>query len=302
MSVDDGILDPAHDPDSGVENVGVAGIAKPEQKDTPDEFKVSDDGNVAEHKGLKYVRQEALHQERQERQKLADTLRQLDPVMPEFEEFLKQRNGRQESTVDRARQSARGGADKAYTDDELEGFAITRGYYGQDGTTPDLNRAQKELDIISGISRRQAREEVAPVTRSTTQERARLNREKARAATFVDGQPIASQQYIDAALQSLDDTMMADPNVANIAQIIAVGLETLDQRKNGTARRSGGQRSSREPMMVERPGGRPDDGDVEMSGLSIAAARARGKSPEQWAKLSKQVNTARRNSAVLEDV
>jgi len=38
-----------------------------------------------------------------------------------------------------------------------------------------------------------------------------------------------------------------------------------------------------------------------MSALDVPAARARGKSPEQWAKLSKQVNASKKNSAVLDE-
>jgi hypothetical protein len=296
----DDILDPAHDPDSGVENAGAAGIPKPGDKPVADELKVSEDGNVAEHKGVKYVRQEALHNERQERQKLAATLAALDPVMPEFEAFLKQKNERQSATVDRVRQSTRSESD--FSDDELEGFAITRGYYEQDNVTPDTKRAQKELDIISGISRRQVAREVAPDRESTTKERARINRDKALNAKFLDGQPVASQQYVQAAIQSLGDEQLADPNVANLVQVIAAGLESLDQRKNNLGR-GRPQRQNREPMLVEHSTGRFDGDDGEITDLDRAAARARGKSPEAWAKLSKQVNkvSSNRGSAILED-
>jgi hypothetical protein len=292
MSVEDGVLDPAH----GEESMGAAGIAKPEA-DKP-EIKVSEDGNVAEHNGVKYVRQEALHQERQRAQKLADTLSALDPVMPEFKEFLEQKHARRGATVDRAARG-NGGSDD-YSQDELEGFAITRGYYKDDNTTPDTSRAQKELDIISGISRRQVGKAVAPVAAGTTREQARVNRERAIGNRFVDGRPVADEKYMRAALDTLGEDQIADPNVANLAQVVAAGLEYLDQRKNGTSTRG---RRGGEPMFTERGTGRYDtDAGDDVSPLSAAAARARGKTPEQWAKLSKQVNKTDRGSALLEEV
>ena len=277
----DQILDPAHDDDLAV----VAGVPGPEGKDskTPadkDALKVSDDGNIAEHNGVRYVRQEALHQERERNRQYADTLARLEPLMPEFTEFLNQRNARQNSTVDRARGQKDNDSD--YTADELEGFAITRGYYAADGTTPDTARAQKELDIISGISRRQTRREIEPVARTTRSESARLNRERAATGRFVDGQPVADAKYLDAAASALGDDLMADPEVSRLATIVAAGLEYLDHRKNGTLPgRRAGSGGRREPMMVERGGSRFDNDPGEMSNLDLAAARARGKSPEE---------------------
>jgi hypothetical protein len=297
MSVDDGVLDPAHSDDGGLENAGVAGIPKPDANDKP-ELKVSEDGNVAEYGDKKYVRQEALHQERQERQKLAATLAELDPLMPEFNEFLKQRTGRRDAQVDRARQSL-GGGTSDYTEDELQGFAINRGYFAEDGQTPDLRRAQTELDIISGISRRQAHNAVRPVHEDSIRTRANTNRNRVRGNNFVDGQPVAGEKYVNAAINALSDEQLADDNVANLVQVIAAGLESLDNRKNGRVSRT---RGGREPMFVEGSSGRFDGDTGELSGLELAAARARGKTPEQWAKMSKAVNTSKRDSAILEDV
>lgn len=291
MPADDAILDPAHDDSQeGLENVGAAGIPKPEAKpDGQTDDKVSGDGNILERDGVKYVRAEALHNERQQRQQLQQQIALLDPLIPEFNEFLAQKNGRQQATVDRARQSA--AADSDYSTDELEGFAITRGYYKDDGTTPDTSRAQRELDIISGISRRQARKEVAPVAETTTRDRARINRERARGQQFVDGQPIADDRYVQAAFNALPDDYVADPQVAQITSLVAAGLEYLDRRKNGTLGNGRPpRRASGEPMHVEQGTGRYDGDQGELSELDIAAARARGKTPEQWAKLQKAAN------------
>lgn len=291
--VDDEILDPAH-ADEGT-NMGAAGMAAAEQKnEDKDELKLSEDGNVAEHKGVKYVRQEALHAAREKNKELASVLAQIEPVMPEFQEFLRNKQGRQAAVVDRARDKS----DSDYTDDELEGFAVTRGYQKDDGS-PDTARAKAELDIISGVQRRITSKAVEPVRRGATSEQARLNRERAHGRKFVDGAPIADEKYLNAALDALPDEYLADPNVANITQIVAAGLEYLDLRKNGTlrGRRSGG---GREPMYVERGSGRFDGDEPEISDFDRAAARARGKSIEEWMKTSKAVN--KRTSDVLEDI
>lgn len=285
------ILDPAHVDDAPAPVAAVAGISSPEPKaDNEPAPRVSDDGNIVEVGGKKYITMEALQSERQQRQQLAQTLATLDPVMPEFQEWLTQRNNRQNANVERTRQSTRP-ANPDYSDDELEGFAITRGYFKEDNTTPDLSRAQRELDIISGINRRVTRQEIEPVSRLTRAEAARVNRERASGRKFVDGQPIADQRYIDTAFDSLPPEMAADPNVANLTQVIAAGLEYLEHRKNGTlpsrgVRRAGG----REPMYLEQGTGRFDGDNGELSSLDLAAARARGKTPEEWAKLTRSIN------------
>jgi hypothetical protein len=296
MSIEDGILDPAHADDGGVENAGVAGIPKPELKPESDELKVSEDGNVAEHKGVKYVRQEALHQARTEAKQLRDTLAALDPVMPEFEQFLKVKNNRQ-AAVREAAASDGEQDDDAY----LSEVATALGYFDETNQ-PDLRRAQAHLNVTRRESTRVVKREVEPDRKQSKAESARVNRERARGNKFVDGQPVAEEKYLNAAFESLGDDFLADSGVANLAQIVAAGLQYLDERKNGVSRRAGPAR--REPMMVEGSTGRFDGDDGELSGLEMAAARARGKSPEQWAKLSKQVNanTRGRNTAVLEEV
>jgi hypothetical protein len=286
----DDILDPAHDPDAGVTHAGAAGIASPVKDGDKSEPKVSDDGNIVEVGGKKYITIDALHSERAEKKQLAETLSALDPLMPDFEEFVKtKRNGRA-ATVARATAPA---DDDAYSEDELDGLAIARGYYGEDNK-PDRARAKQELDILTRVADRRAAKHVKPVADRSVADRAAQNKSRARTNTFVDGQPIADSKFIDAALSSLPDEYLADDNIANITQVIAAGLEYLDMRKTRAGKRGGGPpvRSSgrSEPMFVERGGGRFDDNEPEMTDLDRAAARARGKTPEQWAKLVKAAN------------
>lgn len=292
----DSILDPAHEDDGGVENVGAAGVARPEVKDdTKPDLVVSEDGNILERGGTKYVRAEALHQERQARQQLQQTLSNLDPVMPEFEEFLRTRENRRTSV--RESVAAGGGDDAGYLDE----VATALGFFDETGKA-DHRRAQAHLNITRREAARETSRQVKPVNDSNVRDRAEANRQRARSAKFNDGQAIAEQKYMDQALAALPDEFLADSNIANITQVIAAGLEYLDLRKTGQLNSRGRRGGGREPMHVERGSGRFDAEDSDISALDAAAARARGKTPEQWAKLSKQANKSNRGSAVLEDI
>jgi len=278
------VLDPHHE-DSEVVVAGVSTVG--DKKDEKPEPKVSEDGNLVELGGHKYVREEALVNERKARQEASKVLEQLAPYTDEINEFLRAKRDRREATVARA-----GGDSSDYTDDDLQGYAITRGYYQADETTPDTKRAKQELDIFTEISRRQAESVVAPIARGTQAETSRTYRERAYDRKFVDGQPIAGKEYIDLGFQSLGDKVPIDENVANLVQIIGAGLEYLDARKNGRVRTGRGGRG--EPMLVEGSSGRLDlEGDGEVSALDRAAARARGKTDTEWAKTMKQATASK---------
>jgi hypothetical protein len=261
--------------------------------DTKPEFKASDDGNFVEVGGRKYVREEALHGERTKAQNYAKTLQQLEPLMPEFEQFLETRKGGRSATVDRA---TRGG-DSDYSDDELTGYAITRGYYGEDNK-PDTKRAKDDLDIMTAIADRRATRAVKPLAEGTARDRARDNTERALSKTFVDGEPIAEQKYIQAAFQSIPEEMRADEGISDVMMLVAAGLQALDDRKAGRTRGRGG----REPMFREGGSGRVDRNESTLDALDQAAARARGKSPEAWARLNKVVGGTSMGGTILDEI
>lgn len=291
VSADD-ILDPAHDPNDTGTNMGAAGLggketpAAEKKEETPD-WKVSGDGNIVERGDRKYVDERALHEARSKNRELSETLAKLDPVMPEFEEFLKTREQRRDSAA------RRGGAGEQDDKEYLEEVAAALGFYDE-ANAPDLRRAQAHLNITRRESKREAERVTRPEQERNTRDRADVNRQRARGARFKDGQPIAEERYLEAALKSLPDEYMADPNIANITQVIAAGLEYLDRRANGDFRSGGRGTGRREPMHVEGGRGRVDgDSEHNLSDLDIAAARARGKTPEQWAKLAGRVNPTR---------
>jgi len=287
------------DPDAAENTTVVAGAPGGQKEDKPD-FKATDDGNLIEYGGKKYLREEAVHEARSKAQKYADTLSTLQPLMGEFEEFLASKQNGRKATVERATREA---PDSDYSDDELTGYAITRGYY--DGDKPDLKRAKDDLDIMTAIADRRATKAVKPVADSSIRERVSENYEKVLNYRFpADGEPVADEKYLRAALDAVRQDRpeaLAEPGAAELVQVIAAGLQTLDERKNG--RRAG--RSSREPVFREGAGSRVNLGrGDDLDALDRAAARARGKTPEQWAKLSRAIGGAadRGTGTVLEEI
>lgn len=289
------VLDPTHADDLP----GIAGIPGPDRLPgqlSDAEWKASDDGNLVERGGTKYIREEALHAEREKNKALSSTLARLEPLMPEIAEFLQQKQQRTNANIDR---TTRPGADSYANDDDLRGFALVRGYYKQDGVTPDLDRANTELNIMARIADRSAAKHVGPVAAATTRDRAATNYHDALSRRFVDGEPLADEVYMRQAFDALPEEYRADPNIANITSVIAVGLQALEERKTG-------KRSARrgEPLFREGASGRNmSNTDLQLDALERAAAKARGKTPEQWSKMSKAMNgDARSTGAILDEV
>jgi hypothetical protein len=275
MPVDNGdlILDPVGT-DEPVPETAIAGAPQPDA----DKLELSEDGNLVKRGDKVYIRKEALDEERGARQKLQGALNAIEPLMPEFEEFLQSKQGRGRAQV--ARVAAPVDDEDEYSDDELEGLATVRGYYDADNK-PDKARAKAELNLLSRVADRRSAKMVGPVAQNAMRERANTNVRQAMDHRFLDGEPIADQKYLKAVFDALPEDARADASITNIATLAAAGLEYLEQRKNGGVRRG-----RREPNFREGPSSR-GGGSLDLDALDIAAAKARGKTPEQWAKLTK---------------
>ncbi len=285
----DTILDPAHADND------LPGVAGAPQQAAPPEWQVTEDGNQVKRGDRTYVAQEALHAERTRAQTLSAQLAKIEPLVPEFVEFLNQKQNRGAATVQRTTASQPG---DYWTPDELNGMAITRGYYKADGVTPDDARARYELDIMARIADRSAQKAVGPVTQSTVQDRAAQNYQNALNHKFVDGEPVADEKFIRAAFDALPAEYRADKSISDITTIIAAGLQALDERQSGR-RRAG----SREPNFREGASGRMTGGAGDtLDALDAAAARASGKTPEQWKAIQNSFGGDSVGGRVLEDV
>lgn len=283
-------IDPHGADDTGdiVVNPALVAAAKPT---APPTVNVTDDGNQVTVGDKKYVREEALHNERRTRQEYQQTLDTLKPLMPEFEQFLQARRQTNDATVQRATQTN----DSTYTPDELAGAAITLGFYDADNK-PDTNRARHMLQIMDAAADRRVGRAIQPLRETTTADRAQANVARVMSQQFVDGQPIAEERYLKAAFDALPAEQKADPNVANIIAVVAAGLQSLDERRTGKTRQR------REPMFREGSGGSFTGGGEGLDALGRAAARARGKTEEQWGKMTKAVGGTNFGGDVLEEV
>lgn len=295
------IVDPhaADNPTTVVPGAPVAGGTAPE-------FKITDDENIVETRGHKYVREEALAAERARASEAINTLNTLQPMMGEFEEFLQSKQNARTATVSRATRTVPQDSTD-YTDDELQGFAIVRGYYTEHNgaRVPDVRRAKDELDIMSAVADRRAARQVGPVAALTQRDRATQNLTRVASQQFTDGDPIAEPQYVNAVFEAVPENLRADPQTANLLAVVAAGLQALDQRHNGGRRGSNvgpGGPGRREPVFREGGGGRVAAAEDTLDALDRAAARARGRTPEQWSKISKAVSGQSIGGSVLEDV
>lgn len=288
------ILDPAHADDLPQ----VAGIAQdtplPGQQ-TADEWKASDDGNIVTRGDKRYVREEALHAERERAKAASAALARIEPLVPELTEFLQQKANRNNANVDRV---TRQSADTNLTEDDLRGFALVQGYYKQDGVTPDLDRAQTYLNIMDSIANRAAAKHVGPVQRDSVQNHADANYREALGRTFTDGEPIAERKYLEQVFNSVPPEQRADPQVAQMLEVMALGVQELEARKSGR------RPVRREPNFREGASGRSTLGSGDaLDALDRAAARARGKTDEQWGKMTKQIGGGGMGQGtVLEDI
>ncbi len=260
------------------------------------EFQLTEDKNQIKHGDATYVRAEALHQAREEARNLKAEFAKLEPVLPDFEEFIRGKQSRQAAT----RNVVAPQSDDSYSDEELDGVASLRGYY-TDQNTLDRTRARQDLDLMTRVSDRRAAKQVDPLRNSSAVDRAARNRQEATGRTFVDGQPIAEGKYIEQAFAALPAELAADPNIANLVQVIAVGLQNLEERKNGTGRHA----PRRESVFSEGSRGRYNGDEGNLSQFDRAAARSRGKTDDQWSKMAAEKPARGREqsdgSFILED-
>lgn len=243
------------------------------------EIRVSEDGNQITRGDRKYLPAEAVQSERQRRQEAERVISQLEPLMPEFNEWLTNRRSGRDASVREAQGPTPSAGGDDYTTDELKAVAHLNNYFTEDGQSLDLTRARQALDIMGRVSERRTRQIVEPVARATAADRASRNVEDAISRQYVDGAPIADRSYVTQAFGALPPELAADASVANLVQVVAAGLEYLDKRRTGKLG------SSREPQYTEGSTGRFNgDGGRGLSNFAQRAAQARGLSNEEWAK------------------
>jgi hypothetical protein len=152
-------------------------------------------------------------------------------------------------------------------DPELLEVAKAFNFY-DDAGQPDLERAKSAQALIDKRSGKVTDEKVAPVATSAAAAQAAALRERAYEVVDKEGRPFASREHIDAVLNQLSPEQAAQPQIVNVALMVARGM---------------GGPPAGEPLHTEGPGGPGGKGKV-LSSIERAAARARGLSDDQWIK------------------
>jgi hypothetical protein len=158
----------------------------------------------------------------------------------------------------------------AAQDPELVAAAEALGFYNDDGT-PDTTRAQKAKGFFTGLVKGTVDEAIAPVARTAATTQAGSLRERAYQVVDKQGRPFAAREHIDTVLNELPPAEQANPQVVQLALMIARGMGT-------------GAPANSEPLYTEGAGGSRVGGGAQMTGLERAAAKARGLSEADWVK------------------
>lgn len=136
-------------------------------------------------------------------------------------------------------------------EDDAEASAFAEnvfGFYLADGSTPDVARARRAMDLMDRRTGRQTDERIRPLAGMTLGRTAEENVRQALAATDDDGVPLASPESLRETITMLggpQSPMLANPQVVDLLLNNAIGL---DKRKGRTPK------AQDEPLYLEQAG------------------------------------------------
>lgn len=179
-------------------------------------------------------------------------------------------------------------------DPALVELARTLELYDSATGKPDVKRAETIRSMTRAEAQSIAQQEIAPMREATYEQKAGANLSSImQSAKTADGAPL-QEQYLKAAVQSITASLprgeavkvLADPAVANVIKLTALGLQASTQRSAPAAPAS-------PALHVETAGG---SSDVPMSEGSRRLARMTGIGEKQWQDTAKRYQPGRSNS------
>lgn len=180
------------------------------------------------------------------------------------------------------------------TDPQLVSYAKRFDLYTGDGK-PDVERAKAILDDNRKIAREEAQALVAPLEQQTYEQKAAANLTQVMAFKDGDGnvlQPVYIEEAVKSLAQGTDKAqlvkMLADPRVAKVIGVTALGLQAMATKKPAAVAQPG------EALHVETAGGRGPDytmGDADKRVAKIARV-----SEKDWTAMNKNFNPNGPNS------
>lgn len=132
-------------------------------------------------------------------------------------------------------------------DQDAREHAEDHGWYLNDGVTPDVARAQRDLARYDRRSQKHSAEAVRPFAGLALNTQAETNLTRAMAMTDNQGVPLATQESIRETAKMLPQHLLANPQVVELVINNAIGL---DRRNNRTPR------AVEEPLYMDSQGGR----------------------------------------------
>jgi hypothetical protein len=259
-------------------------VVQPAAEDTPAEVE------SVEVAGKKYVPVGALIGERKQRQALQDRAAKADELEAyvrdarPYVEFLKNNP----DLLKPRTAPAPAAPHEPATDPRAEQLAKTLDLYTTDGK-PDLARANTLQTLITQTAQAIADKAIGPVQERNAQDQSARNFQIALTVKDADGRS-PSQEALTQIWRTMPAHQTADPNVASILALTALGLDRV-------SRKAAPAPPAHAPIVTESPGGparRPS-----LSALETKIARDRGISDSKWQELT--VGHVPGRAAQLED-
>jgi hypothetical protein len=229
-----------------------------------------------------------LQEERKQRKEFQKQAAELESYAREskpYVEFLKANpgliSGRQQPQQPAAPQPDQ-------PDPQAEQLAKTLDLYTPEGK-PDIGRAATIRNMMTATAQQIAQQTIAPMVQESDQTKSARNYQVA--LTIKDAQGRSpSPQALQQIWRTMDPRQTADPNVASILALTALGLDSVSQKPAPVA-------PAHPPIITEGQGGSPRRPAI--SALEANVARERGVSAEKWAEHTKGFTPGR--ATQLED-
>lgn len=175
-------------------------------------------------------------------------------------------------------------------DDQAEELARTLDLYTADGQ-PDVKRAQKIRTMVKTEAQSEAEAQLRPLQDSSIRERAQHNYHRALVTKAPDGRT-PDRQVLDALWSRTDPKVTSTEEGATAVVMLAMGMGAF------TGQVAPPQPAASPALVTETPGSR-QPGRPSLTALDEKIAGIRGRSADDWGKLTRTFSAGRPN--VLEE-
>ena len=252
------------------------------------------DDDSVEIKGVKYAPVTAVIAEREKAKTYKEKADAYDQVASQWNQvqpyiqFLKENPTFMTRTQEQTQPTPTTTTQPA--DPEAEELARTLDLYTHDGK-PDTARALKLMKVVDKVAEQKADAKVKPLAESTTRERSQYNYQRALATKAPDGR-VPDRNVLDALWSRTDPSITSTEEGATAVVMLALGMGTFQGQQAPP------QATQSAPVTTEAPGPR-NLNRPSLTALDEKIAGLRGRSTDDWAKLTRTFNPGR--PSVLED-